>query len=131
MFDALKGTCTDRILLLVALISIVSAWFVIQAHIAAGPAMAEIYHGDTLLASYPLPQAGEAAIELQVEGDLGLSDIVIDEHGARIASSPCSSQRCVLSGSHSHAGDIIACVPNKILITLRGSSASAFDAIVE
>ncbi len=131
MLDALKGSWADRLLLLIALISILASWFVIQANIAAGPPMAEIYHGDTLLASYPLPKQGEPAITLQVEGDLGLSDIVIDEHGARIASAPCSSQRCVLSGSHSHAGDIIACVPNKILITLRGSAESSFDAIVE
>ncbi len=131
LLEALKGSWVDRALLLAALICIVSAWFVIQTQIAAGPAMAEIYHGKTLLASYPLPQAGEKAITLQVEGDLGVSDIIIDEHGARIASSPCSSQRCVLSGSHSHAGDIVACVPNKILIVLRGSEASGFDAIVE
>jgi len=131
MFDALKGRWADRLLLLIALISIVSTWLIIQSHIAAGPAMAEIYHGQTLLASYPVPQQGEPAITLQVEGDLGPSDIIIDEHGARIASAPCSSQHCVLSGSHAHAGDIIACVPNKILITLRGSAESRFDAIVE
>jgi len=131
MLHVLKGSWVDRLLLLAALISIVGAWFVIQTQISSGPAMAEIYHGKTLLASYPLPQHGEQAITLQVEGELGISDIIIDEHGARIASSPCSSQRCVLSGSHSHSGDIVACVPNKILIVLRGSGASGFDAIVE
>ena len=131
MFAALKGTWTDRILLLIALFSIGSAWFVIQASIAAGPAMAEVYHGNTLLATYPLPQQGEAAIQLQVTGELGPSDIVIDADGARIASSPCNSQRCVLSGSHAHAGDMVACLPNRILITLRGNAISRFDAIVE
>jgi len=132
MLDALKGTWADRLLLLVCLISIGCAWLVIQKNIAAGPAMAEIYHGKILLATYPLPQQGEAAIALQVNGDLGASDIVIDANGARIASSPCQSQRCVLSGSHAHAGDMIACVPNKILISLRGHRAeSRFDAIVE
>ncbi|MDQ6998821.1 MAG: NusG domain II-containing protein [Mariprofundus sp.] len=131
MLDALKGTWADRLLLLLALISVIGTWFIIQSNIAAGPAIAEIYHGGTLLASYPLPQEGEAPITLQVKGDLGLSDIIIDEHGARIASAPCASQHCVLSGPHAHAGDIIACVPNKILITLRGSAESRFDAIVE
>jgi len=131
MLHALKGSWMDRLLLLAALISIVSAWFAIQTQIASGPAMAEIYHGKMLLASYPLPQHGGKAITLEVEGDLGLSEIVIDEHGARIASSPCSSQHCVLSGPHSHAGEIVACVPNKILIVLRGSGVSGFDAIVE
>ena len=131
MRNVLKGTWTDRILLLVSLLCIAISWFVIQANIAVGPAVAEIYHGNMLMATYPLPQKGQAPIHFQLEGKLGLSEVVIDEQGARISSSPCSSQRCVLSGSHRHAGDVIACVPNRILITLRGSSESRFDAIVE
>ena len=131
MRNALKGTWTDRMLLLVSLLCIALSWFIIQANIAAGPAMAEVYYDNTLMATYPLPQKGQAPIHFQLEGKLGLSEVVIDERGARISSSPCSSQRCVLSGSHRHAGDMIACVPNRILITLRGSSASRFDAIVE
>jgi len=131
MLEALKGTRSDRLLLLLAVMGIVSAWFVIQANIAAGPATADIYHGNTLLATYPLPIAGQAAIRLQVDGDLGASDIIIDADGARIASSSCTSQRCVSSGSHAQAGDIVACVPNRILISLRGSATSGFDAIVE
>jgi len=129
--NALKGTWTDRILLLVSILCIIFSWFVIQTNIATGPAVAEIYHGSTLIATYPLPQKGQAAIYFELEGDLGLSEVIIDEQGARISSSPCSSQRCVLSGSHRHAGDMIACVPNRILITLRGSANSYFDAIVE
>ncbi len=131
MLSVLKGTWADRLLLLISLAAIISLWFIIQARIAAGPAMADIYHGDTLVATYPLPLPGEKPVHLQVEGELGLSDIVIDQQGARFASSPCPSQRCVLSGPHRHAGDIIACVPNRILITLRGHAESGFDSIVE
>ncbi|MDQ6999432.1 MAG: NusG domain II-containing protein [Mariprofundus sp.] len=131
MFDILKGTWTDRLLLLVSLVAIVVGWIMIQAYISSGPAMADIYHADTLVATYPLPQKGEPPIHLQVEGELGLSEIVIDEQGARIASSPCATQRCVLSGPHRHAGDMVACVPNRILIALRGHAESGFDAIVE
>ncbi len=131
MLHALKGTWVDRLILLLSLAAIVALWLMIQARISAGPAMADIYHGDTLVATYPLPQQGEPPVHLQVTGELGISDIIIDQQGARIASSPCPSQRCVLSGAHRHAGDMIACVPNRILIALRGHSASAFDAIVE
>ena len=129
--SVLKGTRTDRILLLASLLCIVISYFVIQSNISAGPAVAEIYHGNMLMATYPLPQKGQEPIHYELEGKLGLSEVIIDEQGARISSSPCSSQRCVLSGSHKHAGDVIACVPNRILITLRGSSESRFDAIVE
>lgn len=131
MLQLLKGSNTDRLLLLAALLAIAFSWFVIQSQISAGPAMAEIYHGQILLATYPLPQAGEAEQRFEVEGELGETVVVLDQQGARIASSPCSTQHCVLSGAHRHAGDIIACVPNRILISIRGKSASGYDAIVE
>jgi len=131
MFQLLKGSRTDRLLLLISLILIVAAWFVIQARIAGGVAVAEIYHDQLLLATYPLPQAGEAEHSFVVQGELGDAVVLLDQQGVRMTSSPCSSQHCVLSGAHRHAGDIIACVPNRILITVRGRSASGFDAIVE
>jgi len=131
MPELLKGTLTDRILLLISLLAIAVSWFVVQSVVASGPAVAEVYHGKVLLATYPLPLAGEPAKSFMIEGELGTSEILLDEHGVRMLSSPCSAQRCVYSGAHRHAGDIIACVPNRILITIRGSAESRFDAIVE
>jgi len=127
----LQGTLTDRILLVVSLVTIVMAWFAVQAVVASGPAVAEVYHGKVLLATYPLPLAGEPAKSFKIEGELGSSEILLDADGVRMLSSPCSAQRCVYSGAHRHAGDMIACVPNRILITIRGSAKSRFDAIVE
>ena len=127
----LKGTLADRILLAVSLAAIAAAWIIVQAVVASGPAVAEVYHGKVLLATYPLPLAGEPAKSFQIEGELGTSEILLDADGVRMLSSPCSAQRCVYSGAHRHAGDMIACVPNRILITIRGSAKSRFDAIVE
>ena len=131
MPELLKGSLTDRILLLISLLAIAVSWFVVQSVVASGPAVAEVYHGKVLLATYPLPLAGEPAISFLIDGELGASEVLLDEHGVRMLSSPCSAQRCVYSGAHRHAGDIIACVPNRILITIRGSAESRFDAIVE
>jgi len=91
----------------------------------------EIYHAQTLLATYPLPQPGEADHSLVVQGELGESVVLLNQDGVQMVSSACSSQHCVLSGAHHHAGGMIACVPNRILIAVRGRSASGFDAIVE
>jgi len=107
------------------------SWFVQKQAVASGPAVAEVYHGKVLLATYPRPLAGKPAKSFMIEGELGTAEILLDEHGVRMLSSPCSAQRCVYSGAHRHAGDIIACVPNRILITIRGSAESRFDAIVE
>jgi len=131
LLQLLRGSWTDRGLLVVSLIGIAAAWFFIQGRIASGPPMAEIYHGDTMLASYRLPEPGQPPVHFEAEGDLGISEIVINADGVRMASSPCTSQRCVLSGTHRHAGDLVACVPNRILVTIRGSRDSNLDAVVE
>ncbi len=128
---AFRGRPADYALLLICLLGIGISWFWIQRSIAAGPPMAEIYHGERLLATYPIPVEGEPAVHFTAHGDLGAAEIVIDASGARMQTAPCSSQRCVLSGPHRHAGDLIACVPNRILISIRGSRQRGFDAIVE
>ena len=131
MAEVLKGTRADRLLLLAAIAGITLAWLTMRAGMASGPAVAEIYRGDTLLATYLLPGEGEPAIHFQTEGELGPTEITLDQQGARIATAPCSGQRCVRSGAHRHAGDFIACVPNRILVAIRGSDASRLDAVVE
>ncbi|ATX80991.1 hypothetical protein Ga0123462_0112 [Mariprofundus ferrinatatus] len=131
MRTLLMGSVSDRILLFVSLTAIASAWFFVQAVAASGPAVAEVYFGKTLLATYPLPNAGEPPTHLQVEGSIGAAEIVIDESGVRFSASPCDAQRCVYSGAHQHAGDMIVCVPNRILIAIRGRTQGRFDAIVE
>ena len=131
MAEALKGTWADRLLLLLSLTLIAAAWLFIRSAEANGPAVAEIYRGDMLLATYPLPEPGQPAIHFQAEGEIGPTEIRIDHEGARIAAAPCAGQRCVRSGAHRHAGDFIACVPNRMLVAIRGSDASRLDAVVE
>lgn len=56
--------------------------------------------------------------KLEVEGRLGTSVIEILDGAVRFVSSPCSAQLCVLSGWHVHSGDGMACLPNRVAITL-------------
>jgi hypothetical protein len=55
---------------------------------------------------------------LEVKGRLGISVIEILDGTARFISSPCTGQHCVLSGWHRHSGDGMACLPNRVAITL-------------
>ena len=128
----LKGSWTDRALLLISLAGIFYAWQWIHAEVSSGPAMVEVYHGEVLLAQYPFPEAGKS-IHFDAEGELGSSEITIDHEGVRFTTSPCTTKHCVLNGSHSEGGDIIACVPNRILVAIKGSRTHGvhFDAIVE
>lgn len=126
-----KGSWADRLLLLGALIAIAVSWQWIYAAIGKGPPMVMIYHGDTLLARYPIPEKGKA-VHFHAEGELGDSEILIDSSGARFLSSPCNSQYCVTRGQRKEHGDVIACVPNRIMIAIENADGdSAFDAIIE
>ena len=96
----------------------------------SGPPMVMIYHDEQLLARYPIPENGEP-IHFNAAGSLGDSEILIDAGGVRFLNSPCSSRYCVAHGARKEHGDIIACVPNRVLIVIEGSNEQALDAIVE
>jgi len=91
--------------------------------------MVHIYHGKALLATYPL--TSEKTIHFQAQGDIGISDIIIDQQGVRISHSSCTTQRCVLSGHRHRIGDILACVPNRILVSIQGKQQLPLDAVTE
>jgi len=124
----LKGTWTDRILLLLTLIAITMGWFWVQQNLSGTP-MVHIYHAKSLLATYPLHP--NHPIHFQAQGDIGLSEITIDSDGVRISHSSCTTQRCVLSGHRHRVGDILACVPNRILVSIEGSKENTLDAVSE
>ncbi len=127
-----KGSWTDRLLLLASLITIFYAWQWIDAEVSSGPPLVMIYHDDKLLARYAFPEDGKP-IHFHAKGELGISEIVIDADGARFLSSPCTTEYCVSRGHRKKHGDIIACVPNRILIAIEGSHKQngTLDAIVE
>jgi hypothetical protein len=74
--------------------------------------------GEELCFTAPLDQPRTLAID----GPLGRTKLVIDEQGARIVESPCSRKICVGMGAAKHTADLLACVPNRILVHIDGSS---------
>ncbi|MDQ6954769.1 MAG: NusG domain II-containing protein [Mariprofundaceae bacterium] len=128
MWHWLKGTWVDRSLLLLALIAIAISWQWLQQNLSGTP-MVHIYHGKNLLATYPLNT--DLPIHFQAQGDIGISEITIDQYGVRISHSSCITQRCVLSGHRHRIGDILACVPNRILVSIQGSQQLPLDAVSE
>jgi hypothetical protein len=65
---------------------------------------------------------------LHINGLLGESIVEINNGRTRFVSSPCIGQVCVHSGWLSKAGGFIACLPNRISLTLVGQH-PRFDAI--
>ena len=133
--QCLKGSWADRILLLFMLTGIVFLWLQISQTLAQGAPTAYVYHGEKLLAKYPLPH-DERIIHVAAQGEIGISDIEISKHGIRFDTSPCSTHHCTLSGTKKYPGSVIACVPNHIMVVIRGSDEKIeksikFDALSE
>lgn len=59
---------------------------------------------------------------VELEGPLGVTVLQIENGAARIISSPCPHKVCMRMGEASHVGDLLACVPNKLVISIEGDS---------
>ncbi len=123
----MKGRWADRLLLVLMLIAIGFSWQFVHMLAGKGEAMVTIYHGRTQLAQYPL--RAKNPVRFMAKGELGVSEIVIDNDSVYFLESPCPNKLCILAGHKHSIGDMIACVPNRILVTISGS-AKRFDAVV-
>jgi len=64
------------------------------------------------------PLSRDRSVELQ--GPLGVTRLEITNGKARIVSSPCPYKVCVGMGEIHREGEIIACVPNRLLVQVIG-----------
>ena len=60
----------------------------------------------------------------------GEMKIEVKESKVRVAWSDCPKQLCVKTGWIKTTGEVIACVPNKILIEIEATDSPALDAVV-
>ncbi|HUS24965.1 MAG TPA: NusG domain II-containing protein [Candidatus Binatia bacterium] len=87
-------------------------------------AVVEIRSGSALVGRYALAQDRRVA----VTGSEGTSQIEIRDGAVRFAASPCRNAVCIHSGWLHRAGEVAACVPNRVSVALVGV-ATAFDAL--
>ncbi len=60
--------------------------------------------------------------EITINGPLGDSRLQIEGGRVRFISSPCSSKLCVHQGWASLSGEFIACLPNRISVSIEGQN---------
>ncbi len=70
--------------------------------------------GEQVLFTAPINQPHN----LSFDGPLGPTRLVIDDQGVRITDSPCPRKTCISMGPARHTGDLLACVPNRILVRI-------------
>ena len=81
-------------------------------------------------------QGGEWAFPVNAEetvtvaGPLGDTVVRIHKGRAWVEASPCENQTCVASGSLVRHGQWAACLPNNVLLMIRGTGDDDVDAVV-
>jgi hypothetical protein len=74
---------------------------------------------------YPL----DAETTVRVPGPLGETVVEIADGAVRVISSPCPEKICIKTGRISKPGQWIACLPNRVFISIRGKRSEQPDAI--
>ena len=108
---------TDIVLIIVILALSISLYFILYR----GPAeetRVNIYVDGELVRSEGL---AETMSPIVVESSYGCNIIEIDSNAAEVTWSDCSSQVCVRTGKISRPGEVIVCLPHRLLITITGS----------
>ena len=65
---------------------------------------------------------------ISVPGPLGNTSVHVRDGAVFVTDSPCLNKICVKTGHISRSGELIACVPNKVVVRVIGSAAAAYDA---
>ena len=104
-------------------------WWVVILAVALLPALYARYWGDGGPAeSVHITASDQPDITVPlssnhrftVHGPLGDSVIEVRDGRVRFVSSPCNGKQCVHSGWLSHAGELAACLPNGIMVSVLG-----------
>ena len=112
------------VVLLMALIGVVI--FYIDSN-NVGDIYAEVYVFGELVHSVLL---GAGHDDILIENTNERSNLIrITENGVFIAEASCRNQNCVQSGKHFRPGQIIACLPNRVMIRLVGFEDGGVDAV--
>ena len=75
---------------------------------------------------YPLSEPRS----LRLDGPRGISEVEIDQGAARIVAAPCPQLLCVRRGWVRRRGEAAVCVPNRLVLRVRGrTDGKGFDMV--
>ena len=66
---------------------------------------------------------------IPIKGYLGISTIHIHAGSAWIEDSPCPNKHCIHMGKIHRAGEMIICIPNRVILLVEGKPESGVDAV--
>lgn len=66
--------------------------------------------------------------EIDIEGPLGHTHVVIEDGSVRVTESPCREKICIAAGAVSRADEWVACLPNRVFLRVQGGDETEVDA---
>lgn len=116
----------DIILAVLVLALAAVLWFVIGASQSKGAYVAVTVDGE-VFGEFPLNK--DAQIRVGNEDAYNL--LVIKDGEAQIDEASCPDKLCVNQGKISFDGQSIICLPNKVVVAVRGGEKSGYDAVAK
>jgi thiamine biosynthesis lipoprotein len=107
-------------LVVISAVAIVAVSLLRTGDDSAGELTAKIYADGELLYSLPL----DIDAEKRIETPSGYNVITVQDGAVRVSSADCSGKQCVHTGAKKHSGDVIACLPHKVLIEVKKAGGS-------
>ena len=107
----------DFWLILVLLVLAAGSWFLFRSDSTDKDKVLVVRKDQQVLQRIELKKV-TSETKLIVPVEHGELVIAYDKDGGRVISSPCPDQVCVHQGKITRSGQTIACVPEKVLVTL-------------
>lgn len=107
----------DFWLSLVLLVLAAGSWFLFRSDSTARDKVLVVRKDQQVLQRIELKKV-TSETKLIVPVEHGEMVIAYDREGGRVLSSPCPDQVCVHQGKITRSGQTIACVPEKVLVTI-------------
>jgi len=119
----------DIIIVLTSLLLVILLWLAVSVwrnSVGTQGLIVEIYVDGQL--THTITPAVEEQ-ELRLDSAAGYNVLLYGPQGARMLEADCHNQDCVRVGMQNRPGGVIACLPHRVLICLRGGKGADFDAI--
>lgn len=108
------------LILALALFCIISLWQVMGRQTGS---RLVVFRGDEVAYVGPLNQDRL----LDIAGPLGDTRVKIANGEVRILTSPCPRKLCLSFGEVRKSGDLLACVPNRVVVRIEGQKVKSYD----
>jgi hypothetical protein len=116
-------TPADRVVIVFA-IGLVTALYAFLWQAPAAGTIVRIRHDHHIVKELSLQEPRT----VHIAGQLGDTVVEIKDQQVRFVSSPCPNKVCILHGWFNLQGEVMACVPNDVIVEILGKD-MRFDAI--